>query len=147
MTGATAPDAIVLFDGECALCNGSVQWLLRHERSPRYRFAPLQSAAAAPLLASHNISAADRSSVVVIDGPRAYRKSSAALHLLRDVRGPWRALALLRLVPRGLRDWGYDAIGARRYRWFGTAATCVLEQPEWRARQWPAEPRPAQDTL
>lgn len=41
---------IVLFDGVCNFCNGAIQFLVDHERSPDLQFAPLQSQVAADLL-------------------------------------------------------------------------------------------------
>lgn len=125
---------VLLFDGDCAFCNGCVRWLLQHERRSRYYFAPLQSAAAAPLLAEHGIAAGDLSSLAVIDGGRLYRKSAAALHLLHEARWPWRLLRVFALVPRALRDAAYDYVGARRYRWWGRASTCVVADPAWQSR-------------
>lgn len=125
---------VLLFDGECAFCNGCVRWLLERERRPRYYFAPLQSAAAAPLLAEHGIAQGELSSLVVIDGGRLYLKSAAALHLLRETRWPWRMLRVLVLVPRVLRDAVYDFIGARRYRWWGRAKSCIVADPAWHSR-------------
>lgn len=125
---------VLLFDGDCAFCNGCVRWLLRHERRSRYYFAPLQSAAAAPLLAEHGIAAGDLSSLAVVDGGRVYRKSAAVLHLLHEAHWPWRLLRVFALVPRALRDAAYDYVGARRYRWWGRASTCVVADPAWRSR-------------
>ena len=34
---------VVLFDGVCHLCSGTVRFLLRHDARGRLRFAPLQS--------------------------------------------------------------------------------------------------------
>lgn len=125
---------VLLFDGECAFCNGCVLWLLRHERRARYRFAPLQSAAAAPLLAAHGIAPGDLGSLAVIDGGRLYRKSAAVLHLLRETRWPWRLLGIFALVPRALRDVAYDYVGAHRYRWWGRAESCLVADPAWHSR-------------
>lgn len=125
---------VLLFDGECAFCNGCVLWLLKHERSPRYSFAPLQSAAALPLLAAHGKAQGDLSSMVVIDGGQLYRKSDAALHLLRETRLPWRMLRVFAVIPRVLRDAIYDFIGAHRYRWWGRAEHCVMADPLWQSR-------------
>lgn len=125
---------MLLFDGECAFCNGCVRWLLRHERRPRYRFAPLQSAAATPLLAAHGIASGDLNSMVVIDSGQLYRKSAAALRLLRETRWPWRLFGIFTLVPRALRDMVYDYVGAHRYRWWGRAKSCVVADPAWRSR-------------
>lgn len=128
------PVPVLLFDGECAFCNGCVRWLLKHERSPRYSFAPLQSAAALPLLAAHDVAQGDLSSMVVIDGGQLYRKSDAALHLLRETHWPWRSLRVLAVIPRVLRDAVYDFIGAHRYRWWGRAEHCVMADPAWQSR-------------
>lgn len=125
---------VLLFDGECAFCNGCVRWLLEHERHPRYHFAPLQSEAAAPLLAEHGIAQGDLGSMVVIDDGKLYRKSAAALHLLRGTRWPWRMLRIFALIPRGLRDAVYDYVGAHRYQWWGRAESCIVADPAWHSR-------------
>lgn len=130
-----APDAaVLLFDGDCAFCNGCVRWLLRHERRPRYHFAALQSEAAQPLLARFEVPSGDLGSVLVIDRGRLYRKTAAVLHLLSELRWPWPLLRVFGLVPRGLRDALYDGVGARRYRWWGRATFCVIADPAWHDR-------------
>lgn len=134
MSHASTTDTILLFDGECAFCNGCVRWLLRHERSVRYRFASLQSSEAVTLLTVHGIMSGDLASLVVIDGGKLYRKSEAVLHLLRDVRWPWPALRIFALLPRPMRDAVYDYIGAHRYRWWGKAESCVIADPALRSR-------------
>ena len=37
-------DDVLIFDGVCNLCAHSVKFILRHEASPKLRFAPVQSA-------------------------------------------------------------------------------------------------------
>ncbi|WP_029890106.1 thiol-disulfide oxidoreductase DCC family protein [Polycyclovorans algicola] len=129
------PDAaVLLFDGDCAFCNGCVRWLLRHERRPRYQFAALQSDAAQPLLARFEVPPGDLGSVLVIDHGRLYRKTAAVLHLLPELRWPWPLLRVFVLVPRVLRDAVYDFVGARRYRWWGRATSCVIADPAWHSR-------------
>ncbi|HMW71656.1 MAG TPA: DCC1-like thiol-disulfide oxidoreductase family protein, partial [Cellvibrionaceae bacterium] len=49
-----------------------------------------------------------------------------ALCIARRLRMPWRLLVVLRLVPRRIRDWGYDLIARNRYRWFGQRNHCWL---------------------
>lgn len=131
----TARDsAVLLFDGDCAFCNGYVRWLLRHERDSRYQLSALQSLAARSLLSPFGVDANDLSSVLVIDGGRLYRKTDAILHLLGELHWPWPLLRILSLVPRILRDSVYDYVGARRYHWWGRADICVLADLNLRAR-------------
>eukprot|EP01027_Heterolobosea_sp_BB2_P015515 GEZU01022193.1.p1 GENE.GEZU01022193.1~~GEZU01022193.1.p1 ORF type:complete len:118 (-),score=15.12 GEZU01022193.1:101-454(-) len=41
---------LVLYDGDCALCNSSVQFLIENDRIDRFRFASLQSPFAKKIL-------------------------------------------------------------------------------------------------
>ena len=52
---ANAP-ALLFYDGLCGFCNAAVQWLLKHDKHDRFRFAAQQSAFAQELLARHGIS-------------------------------------------------------------------------------------------
>lgn len=115
---------VVLFDGVCTLCNRTVDFIMRHDRARRFRYGSLQSGSGRKLLARFSLSEDSLDSVVVIDEGRVYRKSEAALHIARRLDPPWRCLALLRVVPRSLRDRLYDWIARHRYAWFGKRDTC-----------------------
>jgi predicted DCC family thiol-disulfide oxidoreductase YuxK len=150
---AEEPSAIVLFDGVCNLCNGAVQFVLDHERtcSPGsadqpLRFAALQSEAARKVLESAvsadeaarlrtgNVDGGEPPSIVLVEGGRAYVRSTAALRIARYLRAPWRWVSVLLVVPRTLRDPVYRVIARYRYRWFGRSETCRVPEPELRER-------------
>lgn len=130
--GETAP--IVLFDGVCNLCSGSVQFLLKRDPEGRFRFASLQSDAGRRLMAEHGLDVEALNSVVLIEGGRAWQESSAALRIARHLPGAWKLLRVFAAVPRPLRDAVYRWIARNRYRWFGKAETCWLPTPELKAR-------------
>jgi len=127
---------VVLFDGYCNLCDGTVRFLLAQDRDAVLRFAPLQSEAAHALLAS----ATHRpdplpDSVLLVDQNGVHARSEAALRIAAHLRAPWPQLAAVaRLVPRALRDRVYDLIAARRVRWFGRREQCRLPTPQEAAR-------------
>lgn len=125
---------IVLFDGVCNLCNGSVQFILRRDPAGTFRFASLQSDLGQRLLSEHGLDPKALDSVLVLDGDRLYRESDAALRVARDLKGAWKALTVFRAVPRPVRDWAYRLIARNRYRWFGKSETCWLPTPELRSR-------------
>ena len=131
--GETSPP-IVLFDGVCNLCNGSVQFLLKRDPEGRFRFAALQSDAGRRLMAEHGLAVDGLSSVVLIEGGRAWQESSAALRIARHLPGAWKLLRVFAAVPRPLRDAVYRWIARNRYRWFGKTETCWLPTPELKAR-------------
>jgi len=127
-------DGIVLFDGECGLCNRWVDFVLRHEREPRLHFSPLQSPAGAELLRWAALPTEDFDTVVLIDGEGAHLRSTAALRVARHLRAPRSWLRLGMLVPRPLRDGVYGVIARRRLRWFGRRESCRVPTPDIRDR-------------
>ncbi|MGI9265182.1 MAG: thiol-disulfide oxidoreductase DCC family protein [Gammaproteobacteria bacterium] len=118
---------IILFDGMCHLCLGSVRFLFRHDKKARYRFAWLQSPAAGRLLSDIALPATD--SVVLVQRGQFFFRSTAILKALTGLGGLWKLAAVLLVIPATLRDAVYDFVGARRYRWFGKSAQCDLPLP------------------
>ena len=64
----SAPDtrAVIVFDGTCVLCNGWVDFLLRHDRYARYRFAAMQTPAGRALLTAHGLDPDDPASFLLV---------------------------------------------------------------------------------
>ena len=125
---------VLLFDGVCNLCNGSVQFILRRDPEARFRFASLQSAVGQRYLDELRIGRQALDSMILIEGGRWFRESDAALRIARLLPGPWKMLGLFRLLPRPLRDRLYRFIARNRYRWFGKRESCWLPTPELRGR-------------
>ena len=121
--------ATVLFDGVCNLCNGSVRFIAANDPAARFRFASLQSPQAAAALAPFGRSPASFDSVVLIDGPRLFEGSDAALRIDAELRAPWGAARALLALPRSLREAAYNAIARNRYRIFGRRDVCALPDP------------------
>jgi predicted DCC family thiol-disulfide oxidoreductase YuxK len=125
---------VVLFDGVCNLCNRSVKFILNHESTPRLMFVPLQSAAGTRIMRQHGFSPDDVKTFVLVLAGAPYIKSDAAIQISRFLRKPWSLLRALGIVPRSIRNWGYDLVAKNRYRWFGRTESCMVPTPELRAR-------------
>lgn len=163
----TRSGGILLFDGDCLLCDGFVQFVIDHDHPPpfssagsaaaesaaaagrpsfRFSFATLQSEVGRSYLAAAGLPI-DVSTVVLVDELGAHTRSTAALRTLTHCGAPYSSLAqlLTALVPRPLRDLGYKTVAAVRYRVFGKddGATCRRMTKALRARfQVPAwQPR------
>jgi predicted DCC family thiol-disulfide oxidoreductase YuxK len=135
-----APPPILLYDGVCGLCNRSVQFILRHDRCAIFNFASLQSPIAQTILAGHGANPANLDTVYLVanynqPGEVLLSRSDAVADILRRLGGIWSFFgAVLRLIPRSLRDWGYNLVARNRYRIFGHYDTCPLPTPETRSR-------------
>ena len=130
---------IVLYDGVCGLCNRLVQFLLRRDQNDRLLFASLQSEFAAPILRRHNANPEDLDTVFVVidygrDTERMLARSDAVLEVYRELGGVWRVIAAARIIPRALRDIVYNLVARNRYRVFGKSDSCMIPQPEYRAK-------------
>jgi predicted DCC family thiol-disulfide oxidoreductase YuxK len=125
---------IVLFDGVCNLCTGSVQFIIARDPHALFRFAILQSPQGQELARAYHIDTTNVDSVILIDGKRSYAKSDAALEIARQLDSVWRFTYLFKIVPRALRDWVYDILARHRYQWFGQLDYCLTPTPELQAR-------------
>lgn len=131
--------AIIVFDGVCAFCNGSIGFLLRHDKRQHYHFAAMQSEPGRRLLLDNGLNPDDPASFLLVEYgpdsvPRVSSDSEAALRVLTGLGGVWRLASVLRVVPRGLRDGMYRWFARNRYRWFGRHDRCTIPAPEVRHR-------------
>ncbi|HWV58104.1 MAG TPA: DCC1-like thiol-disulfide oxidoreductase family protein [Longimicrobiales bacterium] len=136
--GEPSSGPIVFYDGECGLCQRSVQWLLRHDPEGVLRYAPLegetaQRSALPPL-------GEDRGawSLVYQEDGKHFLGSEGVLRAVKRLGGIWGpAAALALLVPRAIRDGVYRTVARNRYRLFGRLDACQLPTPQTRDRFLP----------
>lgn len=121
--------ALVLFDGVCNLCNGTVNFIIDRDPEGIFRFAPLQSDIAQESLDAIEGVDGEDASIVLLEGDKAYVRSTAALRIARRLSGPWSLLYGAILLPRRLRDAVYDWIARNRYHWFGRREQCRVPTP------------------
>ena len=131
---------ILFYDGVCGLCNTLVQFLLRHDKQGRLRFASLQSDFAKKVLRRHGFDSKELDTLHVVENyeqpdERLLQRSDAVLRAGRELGGHWRVLAAIaKIVPRPLRDIAYRFVAQNRYRVFGKYETCMLPDPRQRSR-------------
>jgi predicted DCC family thiol-disulfide oxidoreductase YuxK len=133
---------VVLFDGQCGLCQAAVHIIIGRDRRERFRFASLQSTVAHRLLQRHGVCDVPRDTLVLIEGPRVYYRSTAALRIARRLSWPWPLVFALSIIPRFVRDLVYNLVAHNRYSWRGRSAACQLPSAELRARLLDHEPPP-----
>ncbi|KKK36774.1 thiol-disulfide oxidoreductase [Mesobacillus campisalis] len=124
---------VVLFDGECNFCDASVQFIIQRDPKGVFHFASLQSDAGEELARKHHIRD-DVDSMVLIEGDKVYYKSAAALRISRHLKGAWKLLYGLMIIPAPVRNAAYDVIAKNRYKWFGKKESCMLPPPSVRKR-------------
>ncbi len=125
---------IIVFDGVCNLCNGSINFILSRDQREQFVFAPVQSPFAEELLARHGLAGIGEDSFVLVKKGKTYLRSDAALQISREMCGLWPLLWGLRVIPKGLRDGVYNLVAQNRYRLFGKKSSCMVPTPALQRR-------------
>lgn len=126
--------AIVLFDGVCNFCNGSVNFIIERDEKNYFKFAPLQSEISRQYLDKFGIDKAETDSVILIENEKAYTHSTAALKIARRLPGIWSWFYGFIVVPKPVRDFFYKLFAKNRYSLFGKQDACMMPTPEIRQR-------------
>ena len=149
------PKHIVLYDGECGLCDHAVQFLLDKDSKQFLHFSPLQGELAQEIIDRHpELQVLDSILYVRSTGSKnmsqdltkeehnspsqqnleIFWHSSAVVEICKILPSPWNLIRFLRLFPAFLRDWGYRFVARHRIRFFGKVGQCRLPTPSERAR-------------
>lgn len=125
---------IVVFDGHCALCSGTVRFILRHDRNTTFRLLPAQSPLGRALYVHYGLDPVQYETYILIEGGVAYFKSEATLRLAEGLGLPWSLSAVFRIVPSAWRDGIYSLVARNRFRLFGREAVCHRPDPDHQDR-------------
>jgi predicted DCC family thiol-disulfide oxidoreductase YuxK len=129
------PYPVMFYDGVCNMCNGSVQFVLKNDRSHSIRFVSLQSDLALELLRPFGMSNKDMESMLFLHEGKLYTHTEGVMRTAKVMRGVWNVLGSAGLVvPTALRDSLYNILARNRYAWFGKKETCALPTAELRMR-------------
>jgi len=134
VTDDTSDAPIVLFDGVCNLCVGSLPWLIRMDRRDRLRFGTLQSEAGSELLGECGLPEDYDESMVLVEGDRAYTESDAVVRIAWQLGFPWALGSVASIVPKSIRDRLYRWVADSRYEWFGKRERCLVPDEKLRSR-------------
>lgn len=125
---------IILFDGVCNLCNRSVQFVIKRDRKKRFLFASLQGVKGQEVLKRFDLPVNDFNSFILVEGDKAYTRSTGALRVLKELGGGWKLLYGFIVLPKFARDAVYNWIARNRYKWYGKRDECMIPTPELRSR-------------
>jgi predicted DCC family thiol-disulfide oxidoreductase YuxK len=119
---------IVVFDAQCLLCNGWVQWLLRRDRQGVLRFASIQGPQGLALLDQAGLSVQGLETLLVVDpaSGKSWQHTAAIFRVLNALGWPWRLAWIAWIIPAVCRNALYRWVARNRYRIFGRSDVCML---------------------
>lgn len=106
----------IVYDAQCPLCRTSVKFVENFDRNKKFSFIPFQS----ENIDDEDISGTPGDSIpdsvsLHIKGKK-HDKSTAVLHIFKEMGFPWNLLYIFIFIPKLIRDNMYDFIAKRRKR-------------------------------
>ena len=114
---------IVIFDGYCNFCNGSVNFLIRVDKKRNLKYVALQSQLGKKIT-NHLPIPIETDSIIFIKKGILFFASDAVLQICGQLPYPNKIFFYLLYFPKNFRDWMYAIIARNRYRWFGKRDYC-----------------------
>lgn len=127
------PGGIILFDGTCAFCEGSVRFIADRDNG-HFKFGASQNPEGQALLAQFGTTRDATKSLILIEDNQIYLRSTAVLRVAGHMSAPWRYARVLLVIPAPVRDAVYRVVAAVRHRIAGRSNACEIPPPEIRAR-------------
>lgn len=118
---------IIIFDGECNLCNGVVGWLLKFAPADLFQFVAFQSSYGQDLLRTYGFPTEQLDTVILIDEDGVKTHSDGFLRIVSKIPKWKRVAALLAFIPRMIRDYIYKTASKNRVKWFGQSKSCTID--------------------
>ncbi len=130
----TKEDKVILFDGVCKLCHFWSQFTIKYDKKRVFKLASVQSPEGQRILAHFGMPTDQFDTMLYIENNLSHEKSDAFLKIIRQFPLPWRALFIFSVIPKAIRDWGYDRIALNRYVLFGKYDQCILPTADHKSR-------------
>lgn len=127
-------DQIILFDGVCKLCNGWSRFIIRFDMHKKFKLCAVQSDEGQAILTWFDYPTDYFETMLLVQGNRVLEKSDSFLAIVSQLPFPWSVVRILKIFPKGFRDWFYDRVALNRYRIFGKYDVCVLASADHNKR-------------
>lgn len=120
----SSAQSIIVFDGLCNLCNGSVNFIVKRDHHNRFKFASMQSEAGQAIIQGYDAANVGVDTFLLIKNGEAFYRTNAALEICKDLSGLWFLMGVFNIIPRFVRDAIYSWVAKRRYAIFGRRDVC-----------------------
>jgi len=121
-----ANDKLILFDGVCKLCNAWSRFIIYFDTDRVFILASVQSPEGQKILTHFAMPTSRFDTMLYVEGTHYFDKSDAFLKIIRQLKFPWKFLAIFHWIPKAIRDWMYDRIALNRYAFFDRYDRCML---------------------
>lgn len=123
---------LVLFDGECGLCDNIAQFLIKQNNkhpTPLIKMLPQNSPKAEPFLKQFDIDIKNLNSVIFIENDQAYIKMDAIFKICSTLGYPYKFVLILKVFPISFLNHFYSFFARNRHK-LQSASCLYLDEKE-----------------
>ena len=110
-------DKIVFYDGECGLCQRSIQFLVKLDVEKTLFFAPLNGETYKNFFQEKS----ELTTVIFYHQGKIYTKSNAMIEALKSFGGSFKLAVVFKILPLFIRDKLYEFIASQRKK-----VSCII---------------------
>jgi len=126
MTSKPAHEKLIIYDAHCIICNSSVQFIAKNDKSNTIYFTNPETTAGKKYAQMLPDNLTPEMTVAFISGSQVFVMSDAVIEIARNLRFPFNLLKGLKLIPKTWRDGLYRLIARNRFRFFKRRQSCIL---------------------
>ena len=105
---------IVFFDGDCAMCQGWVHWLIQRDTKKQLFFSPINSNLGTKYINKYFKLQAPPDSILFFDGNRIYTHSDAVIEIGSLIPFYNYLAVIFKFIPKFIRNGIYSIIAKNR---------------------------------
>lgn len=128
------PEKLIIYDGHCVICNASVHYIYKYDKTKSIHFADSDSEVINQLRNKYSITLNPDISVIFFSGENFYFYSDAIIEISKSLRFPFNLLRYFRFIPKTWRDSLYLFVANNRYRIFKRREACIIPDKELQKR-------------
>ena len=113
---------IIIFEGECFICNRFYKWLLRNDKKNHIMFTNIQS----KFYSENSNIDKSKDSIIVIRNNKILYESDAINYIFKKTKTQSFLRFILSIFPRFISNSIYRTIAKNRYNFFGKKETCYI---------------------
>ncbi len=114
---------IIVFDGECLICNSFYKWVLRNDKKNDFFFSNIQSQFYSR---NSNIDKSKDSIIVIINNKKILYESDAVAYIFRKTKKQLAIRILISIFPKFISNFFYRIVAKNRYKIFGKKEKCYI---------------------
>jgi predicted DCC family thiol-disulfide oxidoreductase YuxK len=117
----------ILFDSKCNLCYKTVKNIMKIDNKSIFNFISNNSKSGKKIITDYNLNSITTQTIILFTSEKEFLiKSDAVIAIISRLNFVFKIFNIFSVIPKKIRDIGYDFIARNRYNWFGENDNCEI---------------------